>query len=545
MADDPEFDAELPPAPRHWTQKRRWRTVVATVLFLALGLIYVWATREQLAGNVIQDQLDYYELEASYDIESIGPQQQVLRNVVIGDPNRPDLTVERVVVDLRYRLGTPTIGRVVLDMARLYGSYRDGKASFGALDSVIFAPSDASAALPDVHLDLNDGRALIETDYGLVGVKAHGAGPLDDGFDGIVAAVAPRLAFDHCETGQASLYGSVTTAQGEPIFEGPLRLRNLSCLASGSIGAANIRQADIDVTLSADSTLSGVEAALDMTIRQVASDYGSGEEINGDLRFQWRDELLNGQYNLSVSEATTSQVSMGSLAAQGSVRVLDDFGRMELRADLSGSDLALGDQLDQTLAGHQTNSANTLFGPLIGKLRDGLKRQQRGSTLSGQLTARQTGDVTSVVVPSAVIRGFGGQELLSLSRMQFSTAGANGPHIVGNFRTGGEGLPNVRGRMEQRASGNLALQLAMAEYREGDNALAVPQLTVEQTSDESVQFTGFLSASGDLAGAFVGDLELPLSGGWSARNGLSVWGKCTTTRFGALQMAGLTLFSAN
>jgi len=123
MADDPEFDAELPPAPRHWTQMRRWRMVFAAALFLALGLIYIWATREELAGNLIQDQLDYYELEASYDIESIGPQQQVLRNVVIGDPNRPDLTVERVVVDLRYRFGTPGIGRVGLDTPRLYGSY--------------------------------------------------------------------------------------------------------------------------------------------------------------------------------------------------------------------------------------------------------------------------------------------------------------------------------------------------------------------------------------------------------------------------------------
>ena len=255
MADDPEFDAELPPAPRHWTQKRRWRTVVATVLFLALGLIYIWATREELAENLIQEQLDYYELEAIYDIESIGPQQQVLRNVVIGDPNRPDLTVERVVVDLRYRFGTPGIGRVGLDALRLYGSYRDGKASFGALDSVIFAPSDASVALPDVHLDLNDGRALIETDYGPVGVKAEGSGPLDDGFDGIVAAVAPSLAFEYCQTGQASLYGSVTTAQGEPIFEGPLRLRDLSCAATATIGKAAVRKADIDVTLSADSTL--------------------------------------------------------------------------------------------------------------------------------------------------------------------------------------------------------------------------------------------------------------------------------------------------
>ncbi len=541
MADDPELDAAGAAAQRHWAQKRRWRTVVACALFLGLGLIYVWATREEIAGNLIQEQLDYYELEASYDIESIGPKQQVLRNVVIGDPDRPDLTIERVVVDLRYRFGTPAIGRVALEAPRLFGSFRDGETSFGALDAVFFAPNDEPAALPDLHLVLNDGRALIETDYGPVGIKAEGAGPLDDGFEGVVAAVAPKLAFDQCQTGQASLYGSVTTADGQPNFAGPLRLRDLTCAANGALGAASMRQADIDVTLSADSALSGVEAALDLAIRQLAFDAGDVEEINGDLRFQWRDDLFNGQYDLSVSEVASSQISLSSLAAQGSVRALDDFERVEVEADLSGSDLSLGSQLDQTLAGHQENSANTLFGPLIGKLRDGLKRQQRGSTVSGQLTARQTGNVTSLVVPSAIVRGSGGQELLSLSRAQFSTAGANGPRMAGNLRMGGDGLPDVRGRMEQRANGNLALQLAMAEYRAGDSAIALPQLSIEQTRDGAAKFTGLLSITGDLAAATVSDLELPLSGGWSARNGLSLWRNCTAARFATLQMASLTL----
>ncbi|MEP5938750.1 MAG: YdbH domain-containing protein [Erythrobacter sp.] len=543
MADDHEFDAEGPPARRRWSQKRRWRSTLALGVLLVIGLVYVWATREQIAVNVIEEQLQAYELEADYDIEAIGPQEQILRNVVIGDPEDPDLTVERVALSLRYRLGIPVIEQVSLEAPRLYGAIKDGELTFGSLDRVIYAPSDEPAALPDLELTLRDGRARIDSEYGAIGVKAEGFGALDDGFAGTIAAVGPQFSFGDCSTGQISVFGNVTTATGEPSFDGPVRLRDVRCDNSG----LNLRQADVSLTLTAESDFSGVESEMDVAIRRIASLYGASEEVNGEVRLQWKDDGLNGRYDLSASQFSTPQVSMASLSAAGSVRALDNFERTELQADIAGSNVAFGDALDATLAGHQANSVNTLFGPLIAKLRQSVKRQQAGNSLSGEVNARQTGDITSIVIPTAYVRGQGGSELLSLSRVQISTAGpsSNGMRVEGNFQSGGDGLPRIRGRMEQNRSGNLALRLAMAEYREGDSALAVPQLTVEQSANGSATFTGLLSASGDLGAANVSNLELPLSGGWSARNGLSVWRKCTQARFATMRLANLTLDQRN
>jgi hypothetical protein len=67
------------------------------------------ANRERIADDFIADELARYGIEATYEIERIGGRRQVLRNVVVGDTDRPDLTVERAEVCIRYRFGYPRV----------------------------------------------------------------------------------------------------------------------------------------------------------------------------------------------------------------------------------------------------------------------------------------------------------------------------------------------------------------------------------------------------------------------------------------------------
>ena len=119
--------------------RRSWARVLAALL--VLGLVGLWAVRKDLAERVISGQLADLGLPATYQIERIGPRQQVMSHVVIGDPAHPDLTVERAYVDVVPRFGIPAIGRITLVRPRLYGSYRSGKLSFGSLDKVLFTGS--------------------------------------------------------------------------------------------------------------------------------------------------------------------------------------------------------------------------------------------------------------------------------------------------------------------------------------------------------------------------------------------------------------------
>lgn len=118
-ADQPEETA----SPR----RRRWPLVLVAVLLAVMAALAIaWVSRERIADNYIGAQLREMGLPATYEIERIGTDRQVLRNIVIGDPRRPDLTIERAEAQVRYRLGFPAIGRITLVHPRLYGSHRGG-----------------------------------------------------------------------------------------------------------------------------------------------------------------------------------------------------------------------------------------------------------------------------------------------------------------------------------------------------------------------------------------------------------------------------------
>jgi hypothetical protein len=151
-----------------------WAT--GTALLVAGGGL--WLARNRIADGVIADELASLGLPARYTIVSIGPGREVLANVVVGDPRRPDLVIDRAELSLAWSLTGPRIGQITLVRPRLYGTLHNGHASFGALDKVIYArpASKTPFRLPDWRLSIVDGRGLIDADQGRVAFKADGAG---------------------------------------------------------------------------------------------------------------------------------------------------------------------------------------------------------------------------------------------------------------------------------------------------------------------------------------------------------------------------------
>ena len=172
---------------------------IGMAVLLLVGFLVLWTNRERIADNFIAAELEKRGIPATYEIETIAGRHQVLRNIVVGNPARPDLTVERAEVILRYGFGLPAVAELRLTRPRLYGTYRRGTLSFGALDPLVFAEAEGPFEMPGMRLRVTDGRALIESDYGPVGIKLSGEGWLRDGFAGEFAATAPRLAVAGCD----------------------------------------------------------------------------------------------------------------------------------------------------------------------------------------------------------------------------------------------------------------------------------------------------------------------------------------------------------
>lgn len=538
MAGEHDVPAQAADGEADAPRRRRWRAVLGTAALLLLAaLLFAWVSRERIAGNIISGQLETLNLPATYEIESIGATRQVLRNVVVGDPRRPDLTIERVEAVIEPRWGIPAIGGLRLVRPRLYGSYRAGKLSFGSLDPVIFAKGDGPFRLPDLDLTVIDGRGLIGGDLGATGIKLEGKGNLRGGFSGIVAAVAPRLTFQDCEASRASLYGKLGITGERPSFAGPVRLTKLDCSASG------LRTADVGLSLDMrfDRAMDGVEGKARLASGAAAWGDQRIRSGEGTASFTYRKRALTARYALNASDVDAPQVRAAGISLTGQFRSSAGLARIEADGELGGEGLRLGNALDGALASAQRASAETLAAPLLARMRAALARETRDSRLSASYLLRRTERAFNLVVPQAALRGGSGGTLASVSRFQLMRDGAGPPRLAGNFFTGGDGLPRIAGRMERLPGERLTMRLTMPDYRSGTASIAVPTLTLVQLADGAMGFSGEARLSGALPGGRAENLVLPLSGNWSDRAGLSVWRNCATLRFDRLSIASLTI----
>jgi hypothetical protein len=507
------------------------------LLLLAIGLAVVWFSRERIADDFIADQLAGYGIEATYKIEHIGGRRQVLRDVVVGDTDRPDLTVDRAEIVLRYRFGYPRVAEVRLRRPRLYGTWRGGKLSFGALDPLIFTGKEEPFEFPDIRLGVTDGRALLESDYGPVGLKLTGGGHLRGGFIGELAASAPQLTGAGCIVEKATLYGRVSVSDERPAFAGPLRFARLAC--DGQDLA--LERGAIRIDGRADSKLASFDAR--GGLRTGAATYAGASlaGLSGTTQVSWRDGGLTARYDLAGDGLATALAAVSRIELDGSLRARRNFERIELDADVDGRGVRPGAALDRVLADAAGATRDTLLGPLLDRVRRQLAAEGKASRLAAEVTVRRTDGRATVAVPQARWQGSSGSTLLALSRFQLAGAGAAAPRFSGGFSTGGEGLPHIAGRMEQQPGGAVRVVASMAPYAAGGSRLAIPELVLVQRANGAIGFAGRALASGALPGGSADDLQVPLSGNWSRSTGLAMWHDCAALRFDRLQLANLTL----
>lgn len=519
-----------------WRRKRVLAPAgIVTLLVLAIGA--AWLSRERIAGNIIEGQLEAYGISATYEIEQIGGQRQIVRNVVVGDPARPDLTIQRAEVGIVYRLGTPQIGRVTLISPRLYGRVIEGRVSFGALDRAIYRDSGRPPGLPELDVVIRDGRALIRTPHGPLGARLEGEGQVADGFEGSVAVAAPAIAIGGCRARGASLFVRIRTSSGEPSVTGPMRMAGLSC--PGRQIAVSNATAQIEGT--ADKRLSAFRGRVSLATGPLRlAGYGaSGADLT--VRGNWKDGLLDERHTVALRALATPQASAAFVTLEGSMRASRGFRRLDLRSDVEGNGLRPGPQLQGLLTQLARTGEGTLIAPLAQRFAGALSRQARGSSFAGDVAVRRSDGVTSLMLPRAELSGGGGARVLSLSRVEARFGGEGLPRLSGNIATGGPDLPQIAGRMERASSGAMVFRLAMQPYRAGSSSLAVPQLSVAQGADGAIGFAGRLLASGPLPGGAARGLALPISGRLAPDGALSLWRECVDVAFDRLQLANLSL----
>ncbi|WP_086617308.1 intermembrane phospholipid transport protein YdbH family protein [Erythrobacter tepidarius] len=537
MAVPDTHDKTLPPATRARLWPRRWRSRIglgSAVIALAAGS-FAWLDRERIAGDFLDNYLRENGIAATYDIVAIGPETQVIENLVVGNPARPDLTARRMVVELGVGWQGPELRRVRIEGARLYGTYLGGTFSLGALDPLVFTDSKEPPRLPAIDVALVDARALIESDYGALGVKLEGGGRLDDGFAGTLAIAAPGFGVDGCRAERATLYGKLATAKGAPRFDGPLRLGAIRC------GGATLARVDVGTKIAFARDFTAAEGDFALRGAGLGLALLTGERLVGNGQLKWSGTGLAIAHDLALSEVAAPQGRLARLEAKGSWRGDNTAARGQWQGDLAAQGVAADLILGQKLAAIEEGLGGTLLAPLLARLRGGLTRGLAGAGFRAEAILRHKPGELAVIVPEARLSTRSGARVLALSQVNAGFAGGALVALRGNLLMGGAGLPAINGRIEQGPDGGWSMRMAMAEYAAGANRLAIPRLSLRQTRGGGLRFDGLVSASGDLPGGGVRGLDLPLEGGWSPARGLTLGTGCMPIRFRSLALSGLEL----
>lgn len=518
---------------------RRWRTrlALAVAAIALVGGSSAWISRERIATDLIDGYLAERGVPATYDIAGLTPQQQVIANLVIGDPARPDLTVRRMVIETGVGWAGPEVRRLRIEGARLYASLRDSKLSFGALDPLVFTGSDEPPALPAIVLELEDARALVASDFGRVGLALEGAGRLDDGFAGRLAATAPGIGVEDCRAESATLYGTVTTSDGAPAFDGPLRLAGLAC------AGGRLARADIGTKASLRPDFAAADADFRLTGQNAAYADLAAAGLTGSARLGWSEGRLAVSHDLALTAIATPQGRLARLAAEGGWRGAADGSSGQWEGTLRGSGLAPASGFTASLAAAERGTAGTLLAPLIARVRTALGSGLQGASLRAEAIIRHKGEEATLTIPEARLASRSGTPLAALSRGRAALGPAGLSGFGGDLLAGGGGLPAINARIAQDADadGGWTLRMAMADYAAGPNRLAVPRLALRARANGSLAFEGLVRASGVLPGGGVRDLALPLEGRWSPATGFALGTRCTPLSFDRLALSGLAL----
>ncbi len=519
-------------------RKRSAIPLIAGATLVVIGAV-TWLNRDGIADNFIASTLKDRGVQARYTIDRIGVREQRLRDVVIGDPDNPDLVARELDVTLGIGWTGPYLAAVRARGVRLNGRWTGSALTFGAVDKLLPEPDGTPFAFPDVELDLDDVRARIDTPWGRIGLDAAGSGNPSDAFAGSLAFAAPALTAGDCRAGGLSGQVGLRIANGAPDVRGPVGVATLRC-ATGAMALSDLRI--------------GVDAGLDdefVTIRSRSGLRGgrgvvagiAAEELTGTVTIDGAIAgAIDADWQLAASDMTQSaiaaqRISLSGRGRRGANGAIVADGRIGLSGGRIGAAprarLAALTRLDDA----------TPIGPLVRKLGQAMGAASRDFAIDGAYTVagRTIAGLTAAAEDVRIVAASGARIDLDGERaIRWSRAA--GLSVDGSAEIGGGGLPEGRIRLVRGGSAAaLSGEAQFAPYVAGNAVLAVAPVTFRAAADGRTSFATGLALSGPLGDGFVDRLSLPLAGVIGSDGSVRINGECRALRWQAIRASGAAL----
>lgn len=516
---------------------RRWRMryVFGAVLVLILLLLaYAWWQRIDIADRYVRDYLEKNGVQASYQIQDIGFRTQRIRNIVIGDPAKPDLTAKTIDIDLAIGFGTPSLRAIRADGVRVKGRFANGKLYLGELDKLRDMESKEPLALPDINVQLTDALLSLATPWGGVGLAVVGKGNLRNRFDGKLIARSPSLSGAGCTARGVRYNGAVRIRNVHPEFIGPLSA-DLAACANQNLALASPRiDGKVEFTETFDRWLGEVA----ISAKSANTDKRFADDISATLAFNGTQRRSD--YRLALSQARLRMPDIGArnLAgeAYGNFSFSDAGLALSARGDVALNGASLSPSLLPSMDRLVLGTKSSPIGPVVGRLDRAARQALRDFDATARFDIVTAPADSKVAIENLFVRSASGMIL----RQQGAFNAANGRLADAvNFSLTGGDMPTGRLSLQPEGRG-WAGTLNLSPYSAPGGSIAIPTLAFRGGANGGWRFSGQALLTGPLLGGTITDLRFPIDGSFRDGN-LAMNSSCTDLRYSGLATGALRL----
>lgn len=520
-------------------RRPRWATViVGFVLLLLLLIVIIWTQRRQLATDYIEGELERRGVQATYRVTRIGFRTQRLEDVVIGDPDRPDLTADEVEIKISWGLRRPEIGLIKARGVRLFGRIVDRRVSFGEVDKLLPPPTGKPFEFPDLNVDLADTAIALDTPAGRLALAVEGKGNLADGFTGEMAARSSRMLLGRCALETPVAYAKVAINDRRPSIDGPVRAERLLCPGAG----VDLQNPVLDLDANVSETLNSWRGSAGVQVARARIGANGAAGVSGRITFDGRKRLTRGVMDLTAVQAAVGGFTSARTQLQGRYALSLGTGDLSLLGEVAARGISGGQATLQPVVAALDSAGGTPVEPIADALAAAVRRA--AGSFDAQASLRLVNGP-----------GYGGVRVEQLSATSRSGAklGLNGGEGItyywpsgavrtdGEFGISGGGLPAMRLSLSHPRGGAPMRGVArIAPMAAGNARLALAPVRFGPTGRGLTGIQTVMVLSGPFNDGYITGLSLPVSGSFG-NGGFTLGQNCVTASFDALRAAGLRL----
>lgn len=506
---------------------------VTAALLLAL-LLVLWLARRPIAGSVIDDYFAARQVPARYELVEIGPQDQLLRHVVIGDPAHPDLVARELQLNLGWGLTGVRIEGVRARGLRLRARLDSkGKLQLGLLDRLLPPPTDKPFALPQYDLDIADSAIELSTPWGKAVAGLNGRGPLPGGFNGQLVLRSMGMSGRDYTLGRVNAPLILHTKSGRLHIGGQLATSRVG-YAAQALAIANA-QIHPDIWFAHD--LTGWTGSLAFNATEVHRGGDILKSVAGKVGMQGtKDGKVRGQIDVLTTSAQLGKFGHinGQIGLTGNYRFTN--GQTHFDARVQGRQIVLGSEMIAPAHEAFAGALGTPVAGIAGDLDNALHRAAQSLDLSADLNFVSTPNVETLRIDKLRLSSASGM-LLNVSDMTYDV----GAHLFSSapVTLSGGGFPDARLTIRQWSQGTTAGGiLTVSPLHHGRERLAFTPIRIANINTDDMRVDTTITLDGNFTGGRVQGFTMPVS----LRIGrtIQIGHGCIPVRFARLAASGTT-----